>query len=114
MAQSAFSSLTFNEWAVLLGVIAMVLIFVIPKIIREHNETRKRQKVEQKKEPVVHQNVLAKEITNASQDVIGYPQISGKGVKNLTPSDSMVKQYYASVNNEVPVNPSGIPGPGSP
>ena len=101
------TGLSFNEWAVLLGVLTMVTLFVVPKLLKERKiinaQKRHTQRVNSSGD-VNTENALSKTVTEASPDSIGYPQPSTKGQKNLEPTDDMVKTYYVVQKEDVPLN----------
>jgi hypothetical protein len=47
---------------------------------------------------------LAKDITDAAPEPIGYPKPSTKGTKQLEPDDNMVDTYYVDAKGGVPIN----------
>lgn len=93
--------LSLNEWAVLIGIVVIVVFFVIPQILREQNIQFEKPKPPHYDENL--DNALAKVITDAAVDPIGYPKPAGKGLKSLTPSEEMIAKYYTnSSDGEVP------------
>jgi hypothetical protein len=103
------SNLTFNEWTVLLGVLLLVALYVIPQMMREYkiDKRRKAEELESRKNkkceaPV--ENALAKEVTDAARDSIGYPMPSGKGVKDIIPDDEMINKYYVPAPDSIPID----------
>ena len=58
----------------------------------------------------VEPNMLEKIITDSYPDELGFPEPAGKGVKNLTPEQSMIDTYYTDITyNGIPINNVKLP-----
>jgi hypothetical protein len=58
----------------------------------------------------VEPNMLDKTDTETYPDEIGFPEPSGKGVKQLTPEQSMIDTYYTNATHiDVPLNNKQLP-----
>ena len=55
-------------------------------------------------------NMLDKDITDSYDDELGFPEPAGKGIKNITPDESLIRKYYSEPStNEVPLNNKQLP-----
>ena len=54
-------------------------------------------------------NMLDKNITEQYPDELGFPEPSGKGVRNLEPEPEMIDKFYKDLNSDVPVNNKQLP-----
>ena len=58
---------------------------------------------------IVGPNLLDKNVTEQYPDELGFPEPSGKGVRNLEPEPSMIDTYYKDANSDIPINNKQLP-----
>ena len=104
--------LTQDEWLIILVVGLMAGVYVIITLKRNYTAYHDRKaRLEQADKVVVEPktNALAKAVTDAAPDVIGYPKPAGKGVKNVVPDDDMIAKYYNEGTECVPMQYPKLP-----